>query len=353
MRKRIILLLFPLLLLSVRAFAQVIDKPAATVNLYTPVYISVSQLDDRVSQEEKALTQAGVAAPPDLKMKVLDAMVSEILISQAAENTKITVSKSELDDTVAKQKQAIEHQIGPLTAAQYHQVVERQTGLSWDSYLSKLKSQLIAQKYVLHEKGSMINGVPSPTEQQIDDFYSQNATSFTNPEIVRFSQIFFDTRNLTSSQQQQAKTLAESVDRKARNGDASWDQLVQQYTNDQRSRYTGGDAGYLERNSPAAQQFYGQGFMNEVFSLKKGQVSGVLETKTGFYIVKVTEHYAPKLLTLSDAISPTQPNTTVREWISQRLEAEEKAKAFSQAVKDIVANLKKQADITIYKQNID
>jgi len=127
---------------------------------------------------------------------------------------------------------------------------------------------------------------------------------------------------------------------------------VQQYTDDQHARYNGGDFGYLARDDQRAQQVLGQQFMNEIFSLKVGQVKGVLESKIGYHIVKITEHYPPKLLTLSDKISPANP-MTVREYITQNIEQQEKSKAFNQAVQDILDSLKKQADIKIYDQNLN
>ena len=352
MRKRVILFLFPLLLLGAGAFGQVIDKPAATVNLYTPVYISVSQLDQRVAQIDAIRQQNGLPIPPNTKMQVLDEMISETLITQAAEKANITVSQSELDNTIAKQKQTVEAQIGPVDTAQYHRVIEQQTGLTWSNYLKQLKTQLIEQKYIMQEKGSLINNIPTPSEQQIQNRYAQIATSLTNPEIIRFSQIFIDTRNLTPPEKLKAKELADSIYRKYQNGQATFSQLVQQYTQDQHSRYSGGDFGYLARDDTRAQQILGQRFMDEIFSMKVGQVSGVLESRIGYHIVKITEHYPPKLLTLNDPISPANP-MTVREYIRQSIEQQEKTQAFDTAVKEIVAQLKQQADIKIFTQNID
>lgn len=334
------------------AFAQVIDRPAATVNLTQPEYISVSQLDQRVNQVEAIRRQSGLPIPPDAKMQVLDSMIAEILIDQAAKKANITVSQSEVDDVIAKQKQSAEVQVGPLTDQQFQTIVEQQTGLSWSAYQAQLTKQILEQKYITQQKQSVLNNVAQPTDQQIEERYSQIATQLTNPEIIRFSQIFIDTRNLNSADKEKARQLADKIYQEYENGQATFNKLVEQYTNDQHARYNGGDFGYLARDDARATQLFGARFMNEIFSLKVGEVSRVLQSNIGYHIVKVTEHYPPKLLTLNDQISPAD-KTTVREYISNMILQQEKAQAFQTAVNEIVAQLKKQADITIYKQNID
>lgn len=351
MFKRVAISLTIALFSTAGVFAQVIDKPAATVSLTKPEYISVNQLNQRVDQIDNIRKQNGLPIPADNKTQVLDSMISEILISQAAARANITITQSEVDDTIAKQKQAVEAQVGQLDDTQFHTVIEQQTGLTWKDYVQQLKTQLTEQKYIMKEKGNVLNNVPTPTDQQIQERYGQIASRLTNPEIVRFSQIFIDTRNLTSDQKQKAKERADKIYREYLNGTATFDQLVQQYTDDQHARYNGGDFGYLARDDARAQQVLGQKFVNELFALKKGDVKGVLESRIGYHIVKITEHYAPKLLTLNDPISPAN-KTTVRQYITQSLEQQEKSQAFNKAVQDVIASLKKEADIHIYQDNL-
>ncbi|HUZ18643.1 MAG TPA: peptidylprolyl isomerase [Spirochaetia bacterium] len=348
-----VLPLFAMALFAVPlAFAQVIDKPAATVNLVKPEYISVNQLDQRVNQVEAIRRQNGLPVPADAKMQVLDSMIAEILINQAAERANLSVTQTEVDDLVSKQKASAEVQLGPVTDQQFHNIVEQQTGLSWNAYLAQIKQQILQQKYIMKEKQNVLDSVATPTEQQIQDQYGQIASRLTNPEIVRFSQVFIDTRNLNAQEKLKAKQRADEAYQKYTSGQATFNQIVEQYTDDAHSRYTGGDFGYLARDDARAIQVLGQDFVNQVFSLKVGQVSGVLQSNIGYHIVKLTEHYPPKLLTLDDQISPTD-KTTVREYIRNSIIQQEKAQAFQQAVNDIVVTLKKQADITIYKQNIN
>ncbi len=349
--KRIFFLLTSLAI-SEALQAQVIDKPAATVNLTKPDYVSVDQLNTRVEQFETLRRQNGLAIPANDKSQVLDSMIDEILLTQAAARDGVTVSQSDLDNTVAQIKRSFEGQVGPLTDDQFHSFMEQRTGMSWDQYLSQVDSQIIQQRYVMLKKGSEINGVPTPTEQQIEDRYGQIANQLTNPEIVRFSQVFIDTRNLKPAEKEKARERADEAYREYLNGEETFDQLVAEYSDDPRNRYTGGDFGYLLRDDQRAVRIFGQSFVDQVFALHVGDVKGVIESDIGFHIVKITEHYPPRLLGLGDYTFPNS-KVTVHDYISNMILQEEKNQAFQQAEADLVDSLKKQADITIFQQNLN
>ncbi len=332
-------------------WAQVIDKPAATVNLTQPEYISVSQLNARYNQVETLRRQSGVPSSPDDKMQVLNSMIAEILISQAAKRDNITVPESAVNDFIAQQRRQVESRIGPLTEDQYHNFVYQQTGQSWDQYVQNIRTQLTRQQYIMVKKGDLINGVPQPTEDQIAQRYALISSQLTNPEIIRFNQVFIDTRGLTPDQAAQAKQRADEIYREYVNGQSTFAQLVTKYTDDPRGRYTGGDFGYLARDDTRYIQLLGQSFIDQIFALKVGQVRE-LQSNIGYHIVQITEHYPAKILSLSDHLAPGNP-MTVHDYIRNLILQEEKQRAFEEAVQEIVNGLKKQADIQIFKQNLN
>ena len=349
--KRISILLFLTALAPIGLWAQVIDKPAATVNLIQPEYISVSQLNARYNQVETVRRQNGLPSSPDDKMRVLDSMIAELLISQAAKRDNITAPESAVNDLIQQQRKQVEARIGPLTDDQYHNFVFQQTGQSWEQYVQNIRTQLTRQQYIMAKKGDLINGVPQPTESQIEQRYALISSQLTNPEIIRFNQVFIDTRGLTSAQAAQAKQRADDIYRQYVNGQSTFAQLVTQYTDDPRGRYTGGDFGYLARDDSRYIQLLGQSFIDHIFALKVGEVKE-LQSNIGYHIVQITEHYPAKLLTLTDHLAPGNP-MTVNEYIRNLILQQEKQQAFEQAVQEIVDGLKKQADIKIFTQNLN
>lgn len=351
-RTTIRLFLAALVTLSpIGAWAQVIDKPAATVNLVQPQYISVSELDARYKQMETLLRQSGQPSSPDEKMKVLENMIAEILISQAAKRDNITVPESAVNELIDNQRRQVESRIGPLTDDQYHNFIYQQTGMSWNEYVKNIREQLTRQQFIIAKKGDLINNVPQPTEGDIENRYQLMAPQLTNPEIIRFNQVFIDTRGLSPDQEAAAKQRAEEIYRKYLNGQDTFAQLVTKYTDDPRGRYTGGDFGYLARDDARYLQLLGQTFMDSIFRLKVGDVK-LLKSNIGYHIVQITEHYPPKLLTLNDHLAPGNP-MTVHDYIRNLILQQEKQQAFEQAVNEIVDKLKKEADIQIFKQNLN
>jgi len=127
--------------------------------------------------------------------------------------------------------------------------------MSWTDYVKNIRDQLTRQQYIMAKKGDLVNNVAQPTEDDIQSRYQLMASQLTNPEIIRFNQVFIDTRGLSPDQAAQAQQQAQQVYQQYVNGQATFAQLVVQYTQDPRGRYTGGDFGYLARDDVAISSF--------------------------------------------------------------------------------------------------
>lgn len=315
--RSIILTSLLLLLCTGPAFSQVIDRAAATVNLFKSEFISVKQLETRINQYKQLITQ-GVTGVPTDPMKVLQMMVDEVLIKQAANDA---VSKGQVyvpDQTVDAQIQAVRKDLdrqqgSPVTDAQFEEVVLRETGLTMENYRKQIRDQLVTQEYIKFAKKDLFAKMAQPTEAQIEAQYRKNATSFTNPELVRISEVFIDTRNLTPANKEKALQRANDALREIRNGVSSFEEVVLKYSDDAQSRYNGGDKGFFSRNDPRTQG-YGAHYIDAIFEIGQGKVSDVIESNVGYHIVKVTDHRDPKLLGLDDPINPLEKQT-VRAFI--------------------------------------
>ena len=108
----------------------------------------------------------------------------------------------------------------------------------------------------------------------------------------------------------------------------------------------GGEIGWLAYNDAGARQGFGDAFCDAVLAMQPGQVSDVLESNVGYHIVKVSVHNPAKILTLDDNIAPDQ-NVTVRQFISQLLTERQMQVASSQALQDMVEELRSEARINI------
>jgi len=351
--KRLIFLPILFLIATITLFGQIIDRKVAEFNIQYPEMISSRQLNTRVEQvNAMRRAQGGQPLNMDEKVLLLNEMVAEALIRQAAEKEKVSISETELNGLIQNYKKSAEAQLGvSITDQQFRELVQQQTGLVWEEYVKQLRNQSIQQKYIMQKKQNLLSSVKQPVDKEIELFYRENATRFTNPEIVRFSHVFIDTRALSAQDKPKARERAENIRKEFETGLKTFDQLIVSYTDDVQSRYKGGDFGYIARNDQRAIAILGKPFFDTVFSMAVNQVKGVIESNIGYHIVKVTEHHDPKLLKIDDPIEPNSP-TTVRDFIRNGLLQQNQEAAFVQAMQEVIDELTKTGNVVIYKENI-
>jgi len=330
--------------------AQIIDKPAATVNLTKPEFISVTQLQQQVGQFV-TLRNQGVSGLPTDPLVILDSMIQEILLKQAAAESDVRVTDIEVDTYIAQIRGAAESQQGgQFSDQQFQEIVFQQTGLSWTQYRESIREQRSTIAFVRVRKKDLFDSIATPSDTDLEAQHRKNATNFTNAEIVRFSEIYVDTRKLEILERRQAEERAEQIHREFENGVGTFSELVLKYSDDTQSRYSDGDRGFFARNDPRIQS-YGEEFFDEVFSLEAGVVSRVIESNIGFHIIKVTDHRDPKLLAIDDPIYPWD-QTTVRTFIRNALVEQLEQQVFQTALNQLVEELKQDAEIKIFEENI-
>lgn len=351
--KKLITFFSFILILATSVFGQIIDRKVAEFNIQHPEMISSRQLNTRVEQVNlQRRQQGGASLTAEEKLLLLNEMVAEALIRQAAEKEKITITDQELSSAIQNYKKAAESQLGvSITEQQFQDLIRQQTGLSWADYMKELRTQLTQQKYIMQKKQNIFSSVKPPTDREIEVFYRENATRFTNPEIMRFSHIYIDTRTISAQEKPKARERAESIKREFETGKKTFEELVTQYSDDVKSRYSGGDFGYIARNDSRAIAVLGKSFFDNVFSMQVGQIRGVFESNVGFHIVKITEHHDPKILKIDDPVDPTS-NTTVREFIRSGLIQQNQEQAFIKALDEIVKELMATGNVVIFKENI-
>ncbi len=337
-------------LAALPAAAQTIDKPAATVKLNKLEVITVKQFKQQVQDlEERTRTPLST----DDRSKLLDLLISEILVNQAAARDGVVVSDAEVASRIdlARKNGGVTLNLNrELTDDELNTVLQR-SGLTLASYKDQMKKAILQQKYVMKKKQALIANIAPPAEAEIVDFYESNKAVFVSPDMVRFKHIFIDTRSLNSqADRDKAKDRADRIYRELQGG-AAFEDLVAKYSEDKVSRYTGGDFGYIRRDDAARRQLLGKDFFDAPFRMKAGEVSQVLRSNIGFHIIKIVEVLPFKLLGLDDKIPP-QNTATVRDEVRAQLLQRKQAELYQKALLEIVDELKKKAEIKIFEQNL-
>jgi parvulin-like peptidyl-prolyl isomerase len=325
--------------------AQILDQPVAVVRLHETTNVGQRELRE---QERLLEQQLGRELSSEDRRELLQAQINEILITQAASELNVRVTEEELQRAVAQQRASVGR---PVSEEQFRQLVQQQMGLSWDEYREQVRERLIQEKYIMEQQRTVLEDIGAPTEQEIRDFYEENATRFTNPAMVRFKHLFVDTRNLSEEEVAEKRERAEELYRTLQRGDQGFDALIDESLDD--PSYSGGDFGYLMRQSQQDRNLLGQDFIQAVFALDEGETSdGLIESNVGFHIVQVTNRRSPRILDIDDPLLPGQ-STTVRDQIRNYLLANQQQRAFQQALQGVVEDLRSDAEITVYEENLD
>jgi len=327
-------------------FSQADLQPAAIVNLTKSEPITVKQFRTEVERMEKT---AGRVLTQSERVQVLDVIINEKLVIQAAERDKVSITENEINQQMQQFRSGMSQQLGrQVTDAEFAQAVRSESGLEMPAFREQVQRQLLIQKYLMTKKENVINSFRPPTEEDIRTQYNLLRSQFVRPETVRFSMIQVP-YGPDAASRVKAKELADSLKKEIGTSPSKFDEVVArgQAPN---SGFQAGDAGFMPRNMEA-QSVVGQEFINVAFSLKQGEVSRLMEGTAGFQIIKVTENYSMKNLELDD-IFQLGSRTTVREYIGQVLSAEKQQAIITQASQELISDLRKGKSFQVFEKNL-
>lgn len=155
-------------------------------------------------------------------------------------------------------------------------------------------------------------GIKPVSEQDARAFYDNNEDRFVQPERVKASHILLQVnKDDTDAIRAQKKAEAQRILGELKKG-ADFAELAKKYS-DCPSKQQGGDLGYFERGRMDPT------FEKAAFGLKKGQMSGVVETPFGYHIIKAVDH----------AAANTAPFEQTKENIMQYLTEQKKQQSLT------------------------
>lgn len=323
--------------------STLVGTPAATVNLIRNRAITNEEVDQRLAEYQAA------GANID-RTQALNVMINDEVFLQGAERDGIEITDQMLDQVMAQQRASIEAQVGQsLTDEQYNSIVESQTGMTYDEYRENAREQLLVNQYLSQVKGDEMQTAIADiqiSDNAIDTFYRRNRQSFYSPENVRLAHIFIPKVEDEAENSANAALLVD-VAEQIKTGQITFEQAVQDYSQDEDSKSIGGDIGWLTMDNATARAGLGDSFVDTVVMMRAGEVSGMIESNLGYHIVKVSVHNDGKILNLDDRINPEE-TMTLREYIRQLLTQQEANLIMNNALNDMINELRNEARIRIY-----
>ena len=160
--------------------------------------------------------------------------------------------------------------------------------------------QMIAARF---EQEQLAKGLATQiSDADIEEAYHRDVVKYTTPAAARAGVIFFAVSSkATPEVQVEVRQSAEAVLAETRSADATaYAQLVQRHSDDQATRYKGGDTGWLIRRDELRESRWETPVIEAIFSLTPGEVAPLISTERGFYVVKLSDTKAASVRPLEE-----------------------------------------------------
>jgi peptidyl-prolyl cis-trans isomerase SurA len=209
----------------------------------------------------------------DRQKDLLRDLIDQQLLIQRAKDQGVSVETDlikRLDD-VRK-----ENKLGSLE--ELEKAVEGE-GLSWEDYKSQIRNNLLTQEVIGREMHNRI----VIGKEEVKKYYDEHQPEFVRPELVVLSDIFLSTEGKTPEEMAVIQRKMEDYRNRLVKGE-EFSELAKRYSEGPTGK-EGGNIGTFERGQLSKQ------IEEAVFALNKGGLTEVIQTKTGFEVMKVVEHF--------------------------------------------------------------
>ena len=159
----------------------------------------------------------------------------------------------------------------------------------YDKSTDKFQSPETADvEYVMLDTDSLKNAV-SVNEQDLKTYYEQNLQRLSSQEERRASHILITAaKDAPDAEKKAARAKAEDLLKAVKAKPASFAELARKNSQDPGSAVKGGDLDFFGRGAMV------KAFEDAAFSMKKSDISDVVESEFGYHIIQVTDIKAPK-----------------------------------------------------------
>ncbi|HXU19240.1 MAG TPA: peptidylprolyl isomerase, partial [Verrucomicrobiae bacterium] len=208
-------------------------------------------------------------------------MIDQQLLIARAKDMDINV-----ETDLVKRLDDVRKQNNLATVDDLEKAVEAQ-GIVWEDYKNQLRNSILTQQVIQREVGGRMD----IGSDEVKKYYDAHKQDFVRPEEVSLAEIMLSTEGKSPEEISAVRTRAEDLHNRLVKGE-DFNVLAKRYSEGSTAQ-DNGVLGEFQRGQLAKQ------FEDAVFPLEKGQFTDVIQTKTGFEILKVLDHYQAGLQPLS------------------------------------------------------
>lgn len=183
-----------------------------------------------------------------------------------------------VETDVIKRLDEVRKQNKLATLDDLEKAVESQ-GMGWEDYKTQIRNNLLTQAVIRREVGGRMD----ITSDEVKKYYEAHQQEFVRPEAVVLAEIVLSTEGKSPQEMEAIQTKANDLRSRVAKGE-DFAAIAKRYSEGSTAE-DGGELGQFERGQLA------KPLEDAVFSIERGQVTDVIQTKTGFEILKVLEHF--------------------------------------------------------------
>nr|WP_200762552.1 peptidylprolyl isomerase [Nitrosophilus alvini] len=249
----------------------------------------------------------------EVEKEALEDLINKRVLIEYAKKRGYKISQNELEKEEKRIKKAFGSQ-------KNFEMGLKKANLTYEEFKKELRNDLLIQK--LYEKEVKTD----LSEKELKEYYEKNRYKFKLPEKIKLRVIYLRNDPTDPKGREKALKRAKEVMEKLKKGE-DFAELARVYSNAM-SRIKGGDMGFVHKG------MLDEPIEKAAMKLKKGEISDIVETSKGFYIIKLEEISPAIQLKFDD--------------VKKRLKKELKAKYEKQKMDKILKQAKKEAKI-VYK----
>ncbi|RMH37867.1 MAG: hypothetical protein D6689_20620 [Deltaproteobacteria bacterium] len=250
-----------------RVVAVVNDEIILQSDLERRLLPLAASLDDIRDERERERRRRALA------QQVLDDLVNERLVLEAAKEAKLEVSEREVDNALAEIKKQNNLDDAGLAKALAMQ------GYTMSSYREDVRRQILRMRAI----NVLVRPKVSVTDEDVRAAYDARSRRSGAVKRVHLHHVLIAVPpKVSATQLAQAKARAAEVIDKARSG-VPFADLAREYSDDDATKADGGDLGWIERGSLPTE------WEAIVFSMSKGEVRGPISGPNGLHVFYVSD----------------------------------------------------------------
>jgi peptidyl-prolyl cis-trans isomerase C len=275
--------------------------------------ISQELFDRTLAYQQQIAAMKGVTITneqmSELKYEVLEGLISNELLYQESQKRGIKVEEKEINEAYETQKQKAQFK----TDAEFQEALNK-TKQTLSSYKAQLKQGLTLDHFIK----TKFTDNATVSDSEAKKYYDDYPDYFKQPAQVKVSHIMIKVAsNAVQANKDEAKTKMDQIMKRLKAGE-DFATVARDVSEDTGSKANGGDLDYISKGQTP------KSFEDAAFALKKGEISDIVKTDTGYHIIKLTDKKDAKTISYEEAkndiitsLKNSKVNNSVSKYITE------------------------------------